>query len=104
MTAVELFTPYTVAVNLPYALAIAFVAAEVAWLARAPGPPRRAVLRSAVTAAVMGGGALAVGGGLHRPAPVGVGGARPLPAVAVRIGVGAPGACAKGRDRVILRN
>ena len=61
MTAVELFTPYTVAVNLPYALAIVFVAAEVAWLARAPGPPRRAVLRSAVPAGVLGGGALAVG-------------------------------------------
>jgi sterol desaturase/sphingolipid hydroxylase (fatty acid hydroxylase superfamily) len=58
---VELFTSYTLAVNLPYAAAIVFVAAEVAWLAREPGPRRRAVLRSAVTAGGMGAGALVVG-------------------------------------------
>lgn len=52
---------YSLAVNIPYALAFAFVAAEVAWLARRPGPARRAVLRSALTAAGMAAGALAVG-------------------------------------------
>ena len=55
------FTSYSLAVNLPYALAIMFVAAEVAWLARESGTGRRAVLRSAATAAGMGGGALVVG-------------------------------------------
>ena len=57
----ELVTPYTLAVNLPYALALAFVAGEVAWLARRPGPGRRAILRSAGTATTMALGALAVG-------------------------------------------
>lgn len=55
------FTSYALAVNLPYALAIVFVGAEVAWLARERGPRRTGVLRSAITAAGMGGGALAVG-------------------------------------------
>jgi sterol desaturase/sphingolipid hydroxylase (fatty acid hydroxylase superfamily) len=58
---VELLTPYTLAVNLPYAVAITLVAAEVAWLAREPGACRRAVLTSAATAAGMGAGALVVG-------------------------------------------
>jgi sterol desaturase/sphingolipid hydroxylase (fatty acid hydroxylase superfamily) len=58
---VDLFTPYALAVNLPYALAVALVAAEVAWLAREPGLRRRSVLRSAATAAGLGGGALIVG-------------------------------------------
>ncbi len=53
-------TPYTLAVNVPYALAFAFVAAEVAWLARRPGPARVAILRSAATATAMAAGALAV--------------------------------------------
>jgi sterol desaturase/sphingolipid hydroxylase (fatty acid hydroxylase superfamily) len=58
---VDRLTAYTLAVNLPYALAVVLVAAEVAWLARAPGPGRRVVLRSAATAAGMGSGALVVG-------------------------------------------
>ena len=37
------------------------MAAEVAWLARRPGPVRRAILRSAATATTMAVGALAVG-------------------------------------------
>ncbi len=53
--------PYALAVNLPYALAFAAVTAEVAWLARRPGPARRAILRSAATATTMALGALAVG-------------------------------------------
>lgn len=54
-------SPYSLAVNVPYALAFAGVAAEVAWLARRPGPGRRAILRSAATATTMALGALAVG-------------------------------------------
>jgi sterol desaturase/sphingolipid hydroxylase (fatty acid hydroxylase superfamily) len=57
----ELFTPYTLGVNVPYALAFLLVGAEVAWLARRPGPARRAVLRSAATASAMAAGAFAVG-------------------------------------------
>jgi sterol desaturase/sphingolipid hydroxylase (fatty acid hydroxylase superfamily) len=54
-------SPYQLAVNLPYAFAFAGVGAEVAWLARRPGPARRAILRSAATATTMALGALAVG-------------------------------------------
>lgn len=57
----EAASPYALAVNAPYALALALVAAEVAWLARRPGPARRAVLISAATAATMAAGALVVG-------------------------------------------
>lgn len=52
---------YELAVSLPYALAFWAVAAEVAWLARRPGPARRAVLTSAATATAMALGALGVG-------------------------------------------
>ena len=52
---------YSLAVNLPYAVAFACVGAEVAWLARRPGSARRAILRSAATATAMAAGALAVG-------------------------------------------
>jgi len=52
---------YELVVSLPYALAFWAVAAEVAWLARRPGPARRAVLTSAATATAMALGALAVG-------------------------------------------
>ena len=52
---------YTLAVNVPYALAFALVGAEVAWIARRPGPGRTQVLRSAATASVMAAGALVVG-------------------------------------------
>lgn len=55
------FAPYALAVNLPYALAVLFVAGEVAWLARRPGDGRRRILRSAATAAGMAAGALVVG-------------------------------------------
>jgi sterol desaturase/sphingolipid hydroxylase (fatty acid hydroxylase superfamily) len=54
-------TPYALAVNLPYALAVLFVTAEVAWLARPGSPVRGRVLRTAPTAAVMAAGAFAVG-------------------------------------------
>jgi len=54
-------TPYTLAVNVPYALAFALVATEVAWLARRSWPARTAILRSAATATAMALGALAVG-------------------------------------------
>jgi sterol desaturase/sphingolipid hydroxylase (fatty acid hydroxylase superfamily) len=54
-------SPYTLAVNLPYALAFALVGAEVAWLARRPGPGRTRILRSAATATAMAAGALVVG-------------------------------------------
>jgi sterol desaturase/sphingolipid hydroxylase (fatty acid hydroxylase superfamily) len=57
----ELATPHALAVNIPYAIAFAGVAAEVAWLARRPGPARSRVLRSAATATTMAAGALAVG-------------------------------------------
>jgi len=57
---VDRFTSYALVVNLPYALAVVFVAAEVAWLARRPAA-RGTVLRSAATAAGLGGGALVVG-------------------------------------------
>lgn len=53
--------PFVLAVSTPYALALALVAAEVAWLAWAPGRRRRAVLLSAATATTMGLGALLVG-------------------------------------------
>jgi len=56
----EVATPYTLAVNLPYVVAVAAVAAEVAWLARAGGPARRRLLMSAVTATAMAAGALVV--------------------------------------------
>ena len=55
-----LVTPYTLAVSVPYVVAVAAVAAEVAWLARSPGPTRRRVLVSAATATVMAAGALVV--------------------------------------------
>lgn len=54
---------YAVAVNLPYVVAFLAVAAEVAWLARRPGPTRRRHLRSAGTATAMAAGALVVGFG-----------------------------------------
>lgn len=57
----RLVTPYALAVNGPYVLAFALVGAEVAWLARRPGPARAAVLRSASTATAMAAGALVVG-------------------------------------------
>lgn len=57
----DLATPYALAVNVPYALAFAGVAAEVAWLARRPGPARTQILRSAGTATAMAVGALTVG-------------------------------------------
>lgn len=56
----ELVTGYALAVNAPYAIAIAFVVGEVCWLARSAGM-RRTVLQSAATAAVMGAVALVVG-------------------------------------------
>jgi sterol desaturase/sphingolipid hydroxylase (fatty acid hydroxylase superfamily) len=56
----EMATPYSLAVNVPYAVAFACVAAEVAWLARAPDARSR-VLRSAATATTMAAGALVVG-------------------------------------------
>lgn len=56
-------TPYELAVNVPYAVAFALVAAEVAWIARRPGDRRRSILRSAATATAMALGALAVGVG-----------------------------------------
>lgn len=54
-------TPYSLAVNVPYAVAFAAVAAEVAWLARTPGEGRARISRSAAAAATMALGALAVG-------------------------------------------
>jgi sterol desaturase/sphingolipid hydroxylase (fatty acid hydroxylase superfamily) len=54
-------SPYTLAVNVPYALAFALVGAEVAWLARRPGPGRTRILGSAATATTMAVGALVVG-------------------------------------------
>lgn len=53
--------PAVLAVVLLYAVSLALVAAEVAWLARTPGPGRTAVLASAAVAAVMGIGAVVVG-------------------------------------------
>lgn len=53
-------TPYALALNLPYVVAITAVAAEVAWLARAAGPTRQRVLRSAATAGAMAAGGLVV--------------------------------------------
>lgn len=53
-------TPYTLALNVPYVVAIAAVAGEVAWLARARSPGRRRVLGSAATATVMALGGLVV--------------------------------------------
>lgn len=58
---VSLFSAYALAVNLPYALAFWAVAAEVTWLARAPGPGRRRILSSMATAAPMAAGALVIG-------------------------------------------
>ena len=58
---VELATPYALAVNLPYVVALAAVGGEVAWLARRRGPARRRVLWSAATATGMAAGALVVG-------------------------------------------
>jgi len=57
---VEVATPYALAVNLPYVVALAAVAAEVGWLSRASGPARRRLLRSTATAAAMAAGALLV--------------------------------------------
>ena len=54
-------TPYELAVTVPYAVAFAAVAAEVAWLAIPSWPTRRRVLVSAATAAAMAAGALVVG-------------------------------------------
>jgi sterol desaturase/sphingolipid hydroxylase (fatty acid hydroxylase superfamily) len=54
-------SPYALAVNVPYGVAFALVGAEVAWLARRPGPRRRAVLTSAATATGMAVGAFVVG-------------------------------------------
>lgn len=51
----------TLAVNIPYALALAAVALEVAWLARRPGSRRARVLADARTSATMAVGAFAVG-------------------------------------------
>ena len=56
-----LLSPYALAVNVPYAVAVAGVAAEVAWLARRPGPARRRILGSAATATGMAAGAFLVG-------------------------------------------
>jgi alkylglycerol monooxygenase len=53
-------TPYELAVNVPYALALAMVAAEVAWIARRPAD-RTPILRAAATATGMLCGALVVG-------------------------------------------
>jgi sterol desaturase/sphingolipid hydroxylase (fatty acid hydroxylase superfamily) len=58
---VALVPPHTWAVAVPYAAALALVAAEVAWLARRPGPRRNAVLAAAAVAGVMGLVAVAVG-------------------------------------------
>ena len=52
-------TAYDLAVAVPYALAVLFVAGEVAWLARVPGDRAR-VLRAAATAAAMAAGAVVV--------------------------------------------
>ena len=57
---VETATPFALAVNLPYVVALFAVAGEVAWLARASGPGRRRVLVSAAAAAAMAAGALVV--------------------------------------------
>lgn len=54
-------SPYSLAVNVPYALAFALVGAEVAWLARRPGAGRTRILTSAATATTMAAGALVVG-------------------------------------------
>lgn len=54
-------TPFALAINVPYAIAIACVAAEVAWLARRPGERRRRILTSAGTASAMAAGAFAIG-------------------------------------------
>lgn len=51
---------YALLVNTPYAIALTAVTAEVTWLARRPGPPRRQILASAATAATMGTGAFVV--------------------------------------------
>ena len=58
---VEQLTPYVLAMTVPYVVAFAAVAAEVAWLARAQGPVRRRVLVSAATATTMAVVALGVG-------------------------------------------
>jgi len=54
-------TPYALAVSVPYALAFALVAAEVAWIAGRLGLARTAIVRSAATATIMAAGALVVG-------------------------------------------
>lgn len=56
---------HTWAVALPYAVALALVAAEVVWLARRPGPRRKAVLGAATVAGIMGGVAVVVGFGYN---------------------------------------
>jgi len=57
---VETASPYALAVNVPYVVGFAAVAAEVAWLSRAAGPTRRRLLTSAATATTMAGVALVV--------------------------------------------
>lgn len=57
---IELATPYALAVNLPYVVALAAVGAEVGWLARHRAPARRRVLWSAATGFGMAAGALLV--------------------------------------------
>jgi len=57
---IETATPYALALNVPYVVAITAVAAEVAWLSRATGPTRRRVLGAAATATAMAGGGLIV--------------------------------------------
>jgi sterol desaturase/sphingolipid hydroxylase (fatty acid hydroxylase superfamily) len=57
---VDVATPYDLALNLPYVVAVAAVATEVAWLARGRGPARKRVLASAATATAMALGGLAV--------------------------------------------
>ena len=53
--------PVVLAVNVPYALALAAVSMEVAWLARRPGSRRAQVLADARVGATMAAGAFAVG-------------------------------------------
>ena len=60
----ELTSPVTleaVALNLPYVVGLVAVAAEIAWIARRPGPRRRAVLVDGATALAMAAGALGTG-------------------------------------------
>lgn len=54
-------SPLALAINVPYALALAGVALEVAWLSRCSGPARQRALRSAATASGMALGAYVIG-------------------------------------------